>query len=91
MNFVILLPINTVNPNITEIFETLENKINTNLSVDVDGAKVTFTVSMGYEVLKKGDNKTAGDLLKKADKKCTKIKELIENHLNLPMRFYFFK
>ena len=66
-----LLPINDKDPDcIGKIFERIRNSINTDLSVeDNKGMNVPFSVSMGFEVLNKGDITTAAELLNKADQK----------------------
>jgi diguanylate cyclase (GGDEF)-like protein len=69
--FVVLLPITDNNPQLLEaIFERIRNSINTDLSVEGNkGMNVPFSVSMGFEVLNKGDITTAAELLNKADQK----------------------
>ncbi len=56
------------------IFKRIQNKLHENLSVNVDGKDISFEISMGYEVLHKGDDTTAEELLNKADKKMYEAK-----------------
>ncbi|MEK7080860.1 MAG: GGDEF domain-containing protein [Patescibacteria group bacterium] len=79
--FVVLLPITDNNPQLLEtIFERIRNSVNTNLSVeDHKGVSIPFSVSMGFEVLNKGDSATAVELLAKADGKMYEEKNRTKN------------
>ena len=68
--FIALLPINENNPQTCEaIFERIKNKINADLSVNDGTQNIPFSISMGFEILNKGDDTTSEEVLEKADKK----------------------
>ena len=74
--FVAVLPINHNNPRtLTAIFERIKRKINADLFVDINGTNIPFTVSIGFEILNKGDNTTAKELLLRADQKMYEDKD----------------
>jgi len=68
--FVVFLPIENRDADFKEIFQKFRNGINTNLHIITkkDGKSFPITSSMGYSVSKKGDFKTAKELLSEADK-----------------------
>ena len=68
--FIAVLPINDKNPRTLQaVFDEKKRKINDVLSVEGGAADVPFRVSMGFEILNKGDTTTAEELLAKADRK----------------------
>ena len=68
--FIAVLPINDKNPRTLQaVFDEKKRKINDALSVEAGAADVPFRVSMGFEILNKGDTTTAEELLAKADRK----------------------
>jgi diguanylate cyclase (GGDEF)-like protein len=77
--FIAVLPINDDNPRTLEkIFERIKHSINDDLSVDSvsdSNVSIPFSVSVGFEVLNKGDNTTAAQLLDMADKKMYEDKQ----------------
>ena len=58
------------------IFQRMQKRVNDNLSVKIEGYNTNFyfSASMGYAVLKKGDSRTAEELLHEADLKMYKDK-----------------
>ena len=70
--FTILLSIENDTANPEEIFERIKRQVNEDLFIEIrekDGSDTKFpiTASMGYSVLKRGDIKTAEELLGEAD------------------------
>ncbi len=75
--FIILLSINDSNPRtLQSVFERIKKDVNENLSVDVDGKNIPFSVAMGYETLIQGEEKSVEDIIKEADLKMYQDKEL---------------
>ena len=74
--FLIVLPITDNNPDLLQsIFQRIQEQINTNLSfskIEPDGSQsetITFSISIGHEVLNRGDETTVKEILNKADQK----------------------
>jgi diguanylate cyclase (GGDEF)-like protein len=75
--FMVLMSIDDNNPRTLEsVFERIKKQVNENLSVDVDGRDVPFSVAMGYETLMQGEEKSVEDIIKGADFKMYQNKEL---------------
>jgi diguanylate cyclase (GGDEF)-like protein len=64
--FVAILPINDMS---SETIEDKKGRINDDLFIKVDDEKIPFSVSAGFEIIHKGDKRTAQQVLKVADDK----------------------
>jgi diguanylate cyclase (GGDEF)-like protein len=64
--FVAILEINDMGP---QTVEDKKRRINDNLFIEVDGGRIPFSVSMGFDLILKGDQRTAQQVLKVADDK----------------------
>lgn len=70
--FIVLLPIENDTADPEKLFERIKSEVNDDLFIDIEeknGSITRFqvTAAMGYSVLKRGDIKTAEELLKEAD------------------------
>ncbi|MFA6177399.1 MAG: diguanylate cyclase [Candidatus Paceibacterota bacterium] len=83
--FVMVLPIENTEDAITQelyetIFQRLHKKVNDNLFVKVsNGTKFSFSASMGYVVVERGNTKNVKELLHDADLEMYKDKELLKS------------
>jgi len=73
--FVAILPINDMS---SQTVEDKKRRINDNLFIEVNGIRVPFSVSAGFEIIHKGDERTAQQVLKVADDKMYEDKEKIK-------------
>jgi diguanylate cyclase (GGDEF)-like protein len=67
--FVAILLINDASQILQTTFEDKRKKINTDLFIDINGINIPFNISMGFEILHKGDKRTFDQIIEAADKK----------------------
>ena len=72
--FIAILKISKPDVDFSIMFNRKKEEIK-KLSFDYEGQIVSFSVSMGYEVLHRGDKRTAEEIIKTADKKMYKDKQ----------------
>lgn len=65
--FFIILPIFREDTDHKKLFEDIKTRINTKLSFKANGSEYPITAAMGFTVLKRGESKTAKELIIEAD------------------------